>query len=185
MKIIAFCAMAMLLGCLLGVRAWADANEQKAPRPVVITLRTGEKLRGDLVKVDDEVVEFTVRATPQAVRLDDVAAIEFPVAGQAGGSEQTVYEAKSPGVTKPVILYKEKARYTKEARESGVFGTVVLSVVFAADARVTGIRVIRGLPQGLTESAIEAAQKIKFQPATKDGKPVNFRATLEFTFNPD
>jgi TonB family protein len=60
---------------------------------------------------------------------------------------------------------------------------VVLSAIFTADGKVTGIRVVRGLPDGLTEKAIEAAQKIRFQPATKNGVPISVRANLEFTFN--
>ncbi len=84
---------------------------------------------------------------------------------------------------RPTILYKEKAKYTEEARQNKVQGTVVLNVVFTADGRVTSIRVIRGLPDGLTEKAIEAAQKIRFNPAVKNGSPVSVRGNLEFTFN--
>ncbi len=84
---------------------------------------------------------------------------------------------------KPTILYKEKAKYTEEARQNKVQGTVVLNVIFTADGRITSIRVVRGLPDGLTEKAIEAAQKIRFQPAVKGGQPVSVRGNLEFTFN--
>ncbi len=84
---------------------------------------------------------------------------------------------------RPTILYKEKAKYTEEARQNKVQGTVVLNVVFTADGRITSVRVIRGLPDGLTEKAIEAAQKIRFNPAVKNGTPVSVRGNLEFTFN--
>ncbi len=84
---------------------------------------------------------------------------------------------------RPTILYKEKAKYTEEARQNKVQGTVVLNVVFTADGRISNIRVVRGLPDGLTEKAIEAAQKIRFRPAVKNGSPVSVRGNLEFTFN--
>jgi len=83
---------------------------------------------------------------------------------------------------KPTILYREKAKYTEEARQHKVEGTVVLTVVFGADGRIHDIRKVRGLPEGLTETSIEAAQKIRFQPAVQNGKPVSVRATLEFSF---
>src|SRR5262245_12494965 len=83
---------------------------------------------------------------------------------------------------KPTILYREKAKYTEEARLNKVEGTVVLTIVFGADGRIHDIRTVRGLPYGLTETSIEAAQKIRFHPAVQDGKPVSVRATLEFTF---
>jgi TonB family protein len=84
---------------------------------------------------------------------------------------------------KPTILYREKAKYTEEARQNKLEGTVVLTIVFGADGRIHDIRTVRGLPYGLTESSIEAAQKIRFHPAVLNGKPVSVRATLEFTFN--
>jgi protein TonB len=84
---------------------------------------------------------------------------------------------------KPTILYRERAKYTEEARQHKIEGTVMLTIVFGADGRIRDIRTVRGLPDGLTESSIEAAQKIRFHPAVLGGKPVSVRATLEFTFN--
>jgi len=83
----------------------------------------------------------------------------------------------------PKITYREKAKYTEEARYSITHGTVVLNVVFNSDGRITDIRVVRGLPDGLTEKAIEAAVKIRFEPARKDGQPVSVRLNLEFKFH--
>lgn len=83
---------------------------------------------------------------------------------------------------RPTILYKEKASYTEEARQQRIQGTVVLSVTFGADGRVRDIRIVRGLPAGLTEKAIEAAQRIRFQPAIQNGRPVGVRGNLEFNF---
>jgi len=83
---------------------------------------------------------------------------------------------------RPTILYREKAEYTQEAKDNNVEGTVVLSVVFGADAQIGGVRVVRGLPHGLTEKAIEAAMKIRFEPAKKDGQPVSVNGNLEFSF---
>jgi TonB family protein len=86
------------------------------------------------------------------------------------------------GAGKPTTLYKEKAKCTKEARRNHVQGSVMLSAIFTADGQIVEIRVVRGLPDGLTERAIEAAQRMRFQPATRNGVPVNVRANLEFTF---
>jgi TonB family protein len=84
---------------------------------------------------------------------------------------------------RPTILYREKAKYTEEARQNKVQGTVVLQVIFHANGSITDIKVIRSLPDGLTEKAIEAAKKIRFNPAVRAGTPVSVRGTLEFTFN--
>jgi TonB family protein len=86
---------------------------------------------------------------------------------------------------RPTILYKEKAEYTREAKDNKVEGLVVLNVVFGADGQIGDIRVIRGLPHGLTQKAIEATSKIRFEPAMNDGRPVSVRGNLEFAFNLD
>ncbi len=83
---------------------------------------------------------------------------------------------------RPTILYKERAKYTEEARQSKIQGTVVLSLIFGADGRIHDVRVVRSLPSGLTEAAIEATQKIRFNPAVRDGRPVNVRMQLEYNF---
>jgi TonB family protein len=83
----------------------------------------------------------------------------------------------------PTKLQIEKAKYTEEARINKVRGTVVLSVVFTADRRISDIRVVSGLPHGLTTKAIESAQKIRFQPAVQNGRPVSVRGNLNFRFD--
>ena len=83
---------------------------------------------------------------------------------------------------RPTILYKERAKYTEAARENRIQGTVVLSLVFGADGRISDIRVVHGQPYGLTEEAIAAAYKIRFNPATREGRPVSVRSRLEYNF---
>lgn len=92
---------------------------------------------------------------------------------------------KMDQTTRPTILYKEKAQYTKEARDNKIEGNVILSVVFGADANLGSIRVVRALPDGLTEEAVKAARKIRFKPAEKDGEPVSVRGSLEYSFRLD
>lgn len=85
--------------------------------------------------------------------------------------------------TKIRLLKKPEPNYTHTAKSEQIRGTVILKCVFASDGTVTNIRVVQGLPNGLTEKAIEAARKIKFIPATKDGKNVSMWMQLEYNFN--
>jgi len=85
--------------------------------------------------------------------------------------------------TRPVILYKEKANRTQESRDKGISGTVRLRAIFTADGSVKDILVIEGLEAGLSWKAIEAARKIRFNPATKGGQPVPVLSNLEFNFS--
>jgi tetratricopeptide (TPR) repeat protein len=85
--------------------------------------------------------------------------------------------------TRPTILYKEKANYTSMAKENNIQGVVILSVVFGVNKKIGGVKIVRDLPYGLTAQALIATQKIKFNPAMKDGKPISVRGNLEFSFN--
>jgi TonB family protein len=81
------------------------------------------------------------------------------------------------------LAMKPDPNYTEPARQNAVTGTVVLKCIFSADGSVKNIKLISGLPYGLTERAIDAAAKIKFIPAQKDGKWVSMWMQLEYNFN--
>lgn len=85
--------------------------------------------------------------------------------------------------TKPVRLYAPTPQYTEAARANRTQGSVILRVLVNEDGNVNAVRVVRGLPDGLTEQAIDAARRSKFKPAMKDGKAVASWAVLEMTFN--
>ncbi|SRR5258708_14913443 len=93
-----------------------------------------------------------------------------------------VYSGKDVGI-KVAVVKRPEPSYTRDARKNKVEGTVILRCVFAANGKVTNIHVISGLPDGLTDRAIKAAQKIRFKPATKAGKPVSMWMQLEYNFN--
>jgi len=154
-----------------------DANP-KRERRISIKLKSGETLTGNLVKVDPESLDFTVKDVLQTVALDDVESISFVSAKP--NADPSILPMTAD--LRPTILYREKAKYTEEARNNGVQGTVILSIVFNVNGKITDIKVVRGLPHGLNENAIEATKKIRFKPAVKDGKPVSVRGQLEFTF---
>jgi TonB family protein len=62
---------------------------------------------------------------------------------------------------------------------------VVLRVVLCHTGLVTDIKVMKRLPHGVTEKAIEAARRVKFVPAEKDGQKVSQSATFEYGHNPE
>lgn len=84
---------------------------------------------------------------------------------------------------RPTIVYKERPEYTVQARANKIQGVVVLNAVFADDRTLKAIKVVRGLPAGLTEKAIKAASRLGFEPAKKDGFPVSVRGDIEFRFS--
>jgi protein TonB len=95
--------------------------------------------------------------------------------------DELVVSAKAADVP-AVITSKPKPSYTKEARRNGVQGFVTLKVLLSGRGKITRIRVVKGLPAGLTENAIRAACKMEFKPAMKDGQPAAQWVTAEYVF---
>ena len=80
------------------------------------------------------------------------------------------------------IVEKPQPQYTKEARDLKIEGEVHLKVMFQADGSVRVLQVVQGLGHGLDEAAEAAAQKIRFRPAQRDGRPCDMTATVHILF---
>lgn len=81
-----------------------------------------------------------------------------------------------------IFRAKPRPGYTLEARRHRKQGFVILKVALSATGTISRVRVLRGLPFGLTESAIKAACKLQFKPAIKDGQSVSQWVTAEYVF---
>ena len=96
-------------------------------------------------------------------------------------SSRLVYGA-SEVQEKARLVNAPAAAYPDEARAAKANGEVRLRLVLASDGTVKYIFPMKPLKHGLTEAAMEAAQKIKFEPAIRDGKPASQFATLSYEF---
>lgn len=65
---------------------------------------------------------------------------------------------------------------------SGIYGVVTLQAIFRANGEVSNIVVVSTSDDRLTKSCIEAARKIKFIPAMKDGRAVSQYIRIEYHF---
>ena len=80
------------------------------------------------------------------------------------------------------ILSKPVPTYTEEARAKRIEGEVLLEVVLEASGKLRVLRVVRGLGHGLDDSAVRAAEQIRFKPALKDGQPYDSTAVVHIIF---
>jgi TonB family protein len=87
------------------------------------------------------------------------------------------------GVLPPRAIYQPDPDYSDEARKAKYQGVVVLNITVGADGRVYNPMVARSLGLGLDEKAKEKVLTWKFEPATKDGKPVPVLVSVEVSFN--
>jgi periplasmic protein TonB len=86
------------------------------------------------------------------------------------------------GIAAPSVLRRVDPEYSEEARKAKYSGAVMLSIVVNTDGRADNIRVVKSLGMGLDEKAIEAVERWRFRPGTKDGTPVPVRAQIEVNF---
>ena len=75
-----------------------------------------------------------------------------------------------------IPLRRTAARHPRARRSSG-------AALFEADGTITHVFLLKRLSFGLDQAAIEAVQKIKFEPKEKDGKPIPSVVTIVYSFS--
>jgi TonB family protein len=86
-------------------------------------------------------------------------------------------------VSRPEVLHRVQPRYTSAALGARIVGAVVVQLTIDTDGRVRDVQVLRGLPFGLTEQAVEAVRQWRFAPSRLDGRPVPVLYNLTIHFN--
>ena len=85
-------------------------------------------------------------------------------------------------IKEPKTLRKIPPTYPEIARKARIEGVVILEATIDKQGNVENVKVLRGLPMGLTEAAVEAVKQWKYEPSTLNGKPVEVLMTVTVTF---
>ena len=86
------------------------------------------------------------------------------------------------GVTTPRLLREVKPQYAPRAMEEKVQGEVLMECVVKADGTVGDIKIVKPLHEDLDKAATDALAQWRFEPGTRDGKPVAVLVTIAMTF---
>lgn len=122
--------------------------------------------------------EIEVPESEELFDLDGVVGIpESPPDGRGGAL------ALSGNIDPPVKIFSPQPLYTEEARRAGIQGIVILEAVVDEDGSVRNVKVLKGLPMGLDESAVEAVMNWKYEPAKMKGRPVPVYFTFTISFS--
>jgi TonB family protein len=129
-------------------------------------------------------------------QLNDVGFSITAYASHPGGDETVTYDRLAPSeavpdplgpplsgdaplpvggpVSRPQIVpgTKVEPHYTELARKARLQGYVLLELTIDESGNVAEARVVKSLPFGLDQEAVEAARQWKFTPALRDGHPV-------------
>jgi TonB family protein len=90
----------------------------------------------------------------------------------------------SAGLSAPIATRKVDPAYPLQLMRENVAGTVIVYAVIRADGSVGAVRVLRGVDDRIDPFAREAISRWKFQPATRNGAPVDVEATFQIPFRP-
>jgi len=102
---------------------------------------------------------------------------------QAGSSAvQIVGVPAASGTTPPRLISAPDPVYTDAARRAMLQGIVVVSLVVGADGLVRDPHILTSLRHDLDDSALQAVREWKFEPATKNGQPVEVHVNVQVSF---
>lgn len=105
-----------------------------------------------------------------------IALLALSSLSYAAPSRGSLQDAETP--------LKIKRKPTASPRGCSGSGKAVLKVTFDRSGKVTGTNLLR--PSGcdaFDKSALDAARKIRFEPATRNGEPITVTRALEYTFS--
>jgi TonB family protein len=97
-------------------------------------------------------------------------------------SDGQIYRV-SPDVKPPRAISNPEPDYPQEARK-GHAGKIVISMIVGSDGQPRDVKVDSGISPELDQATLGAVEKWRFQPGTKDGKPVPVKIAVEFDFRP-
>ena len=85
-------------------------------------------------------------------------------------------------VKAPIVTNRAQPEYTEPARKARISGTVIVEAIIDKNGNVDRVKVIKGLPMGLSEQAASAVRQWKFKPGTMNGQNVDTIFNLTVTF---
>jgi TonB family protein len=92
--------------------------------------------------------------------------------------------ADAAGLAAPTAVRKVDPAYPLQLMRENVAGTVIVYAVIHFDGSVGEVRILRGIDDRIDPLASQAISQWQFQPAIRDGVPVDVEATFHIPFRP-
>jgi TonB family protein len=85
-------------------------------------------------------------------------------------------------VKAPVVINRVEPIYTAEALAHRITGIVIVEAIIDRTGHVSNVEVLKPLPFGLDQAAVDAVRKWTFRPGTLNGWPVDVLFNLTISF---
>ena len=153
-------------------------KQQQIPKPKTRKVAIPDPTPDEPEPIRDEDPDEDVDFVP-----DENLVLGVPDAPPPPEPEGPIRFVVGGNITEPQKLSGPNPIYPEAARRARIQGVVVLECTIGKDGRVQSVKVLRGLPLGLTETAVDAVNKWKFKASTLNGKPVEVLYILTVRFN--
>ena len=98
-------------------------------------------------------------------------------------AERTAKETGLAPVAPPIAHRKVDPKYIASAQSDKIEGKVQLLCIIDREGHVSAVQLVRGLDPRLNQSAAEALAKWEFEPAARNGVPVEVDVLVEIPFH--
>jgi len=168
-------------------RSAPDERQQLAAWAEYHSLSQRARAAGDDPAVRDELDRFVAEAEERY----GLTAADLSRLGATRGEAWLASAACRPPalpirmhalVVAPRLVRPLRPAYTPAACARGTEGIAILELELSPSGRTDVVRVLRGLPDGLTEAARAAAESARWHPALLCGKPVAVFYTVTVGF---
>jgi TonB family protein len=85
------------------------------------------------------------------------------------------------GVSSPRLVHQVEPEHPRQGFR--ISGAVIIGLIVTAKGEPDDVHVVRPLDKDVDQSAIDAVKQWRFEPATKDGKAVAVRISVEIRFH--
>lgn len=107
--------------------------------------------------------------------------VEFTFPRGEGIAHPNIVQRKTP-IEPPTALNSMWVTYPRSARKRRIKGTVAIAFVVTKEGNPVDLHLVRPVSNDLDESAMRAVRRLRFKPATVEGKPVPSYVTIEVKF---
>jgi TonB family protein len=163
---------------LTAKRGHALTEAQVDIRDLHIRIRVGEMVNHLMASVEiekgDDVID-SIQGNWSTGPRKKVVTTDYGTALRVGGD-----------VKAPVVISRVEPIYTEEARTARITGIVIVEAIIDRNGVVKNASVLKPLPFGLDQAALNAVRQWTFRPATLNGQPVDvvFNLTINFKLGP-
>jgi TonB family protein len=95
----------------------------------------------------------------------------------------TTFKADKPVILAPKLVKQVDPEFPKKWRKDKSSGTVNVTMTVDEAGKPRDLRVDTPVGHGFDEAALKAIRQYRFEPATRDGKPVAVEMRVEVVFH--